>query len=570
MKWQRWHGALAIALAGVGVYALTRGGSGDKSPDFEDAGAEPVAKAPDDLIAELYVGSPNATWTKLQRGIGGAAGILPATMPGVIVAMSDLDPTLAGELDGTAPIYGALSGDPTDPEWALALKLSDGRHARGLLIDGDTARFNGKQAPGMTILVPKTVASVGEETKQVAITSNGWLLVAKKAADLAGLGNYVTRGLAVRPTPTENASIIVDVPRSALAKQIAPKLGEMWAGAKQYLLGEDARMRAERGRAPDFADPAALVAALDGLVTRRLAIAGDLDKVHVAIDVTSDSASILATLTPVKGDGPAHQWVDGMRTGDAAAALALPATSVLALSTRDDAAARTEQGKSLETTVATALGARLKDPAPLNTVVDLATSARDESFAIAWTSEEPSGVMLRAAVKDADAAQKAMNGAIDLAKADPFKDLFRLAAVTPGSEDIAGLGTVKSAIFTPAVDPKAGNTKNKPKPRGVAWVVSGNVLYAATGHEATVTLKISAKPEKKLADEPAIAKFVTAIGADASTVAIAQPLKLDPRKAALPTQPVTLAVGKHGSDAFVRIDLPDPLVREVMRSQMGL
>ena len=240
-----------------------------------------------------------------------------------------------------------------------------------------------------------------------------------------------------------------------------------------------------------------------------------------------------------------------MRTGNADGALAMPASSTLALSTRDDAQTRADQAKSLGTTIAGALGPRLKDPAPLQAVLDAATTARDESVAFAWTSEEPTGVLLRAPVKDVDAATKAFRGALDLAKVDPFKELLHVQSMTAGSEDVAGLGKVSNAMFVR--DAKA-------KPTGIAWAIADNVLYAAAGREPAVTLKVGAKPAKTLADEPTLSAFTRAIGADASTVAIVQPLKLDPGRAALPASPATLAVGKHGSDAFVRIDVPDALI----------
>ena len=158
-------------------------------------------------------------------------------------------------------------------------------------------------------------------------------------------------------------------------------------------------------------------------------------------------------------------------------------------------------------------------------------------------------------VRDSEAASKAMTGIVNLAKVDPFKDALHLQGVTSDESST-------TAMFTRVQDAKA-------KPSGIAWTVADHTLVAAAGHEPAVTLKISKQPARKLGDEPSLAPFVTAIGADACTVAIAQPFKLDPKRAALPTTPLTIAIGRHGTDAFVRIDVPDPLLREAARSQAG-
>ncbi|HVH45802.1 MAG TPA: hypothetical protein VM925_25790, partial [Labilithrix sp.] len=295
MNWRRWHVAAgAAALVAVGIVTCHRFGS---SPSLVDAGAsmEPAARTPDDLLADIYVTSPNTSWTRLQRGVGGAMGILPATLPGVLVALTDLDVQLASELDGTAPMFGVVAGDSADPGVVIAIKLVDSRRARGLLLDGDTARYGAKDVAGMTLLVPNR--SSGERKLEIALTQNGYLLVTRRVADLGRLGPYVTRTLPERPLPSKSAGMI-EIPRSALQTALKPRLESFWKESKAFLLTQDERMRAERGRAPDFGDPVAIVAALDGILGRRVAILGDLEKVQIAFDITDDAAVLDATLVP--------------------------------------------------------------------------------------------------------------------------------------------------------------------------------------------------------------------------------------------------------------------------------
>jgi hypothetical protein len=574
VKWERKHGLLAagVLLLSCAFLAYRQCEKGEHPGT--DAGIVeqgPAAKVPSDLIAEVYVSSPNATWTKLQRGIGGALGILPMTAPGVIVALSDLDVMLSGELDGTSPIHAALSGDPADPEWAIAMKLVDGRRARGLLIDGDTARFGAKEEPGMTLLVPKRVASPGEQERQVAITTNGWLLVTRDAKGLGPLGTWVTRGLTAQPPPTLTSAAVIDVPRAALTSTLTPKLKELWGSAKEYLTDEDRRMRAERGRAPDFGEPAAILAALDGFVNRRIAIVGDFEKVRITLEVTDDAISAHAVLTAAKagekGENAARVWIDAMSVGDTQALLQLPSTAPAALSMRDAEPTRKEQAESLKTTLASVLGPRLKDPAPLHKVIDAATKARGDVITVAIGMDDPSGNFVRLPIRDAEAATSAATAAVELAKSEPFKDLLRAQSVTTKQEEISGEGNASVAMVT-HVKPDAGPPK---RDSGVAWLLYDNQhqLLAGVGTEPAATLRAGLK-DKKLADLAVLKHFLDAIGNDASTVLIAQPLKMDARRSALPGVPAGLAIGKKDDAAFVHLEVPDVLLRELSRRQLGL
>jgi hypothetical protein len=584
VKWRKWHVGLAAAAAIAGGVALTRGG-GDRASEA-DAGVvvEPPVPAPDGLLCDLYVAAPNAVWTKLQRGVGGAAGILPATLPGVLILLADLEVTLANELDGTAPMYGAAAGDPADFGLVLAMKLVDPRRARSMLVgDGDAGRFVAREEAGMTVLVPMSSRST-DRRFEVAITKNGYLLLGRRSADLQRLGPYVTRTLPSRTLPAEAA--VLEVPRSALQALLKPRLEGAWKEGRSFLLAQDERMRLERGRAPDFADPAAIVAALDAMLARRIAIVGDLERVRIALDVAEDAAVLTATLAPTSDPASeAKKWIDTMKVGDASPLLELPAVSTLALSTRDSEAERAEQASALEKAVASSLGPRLKEPEKLREVFDAITKSRDEAIALAVGLEEPAGLFLRARVRDGDAANKAIRGGFELAKIAPFKEMLRAKNVTSSREELPGLGTadVLTLLRDPPMDHKpppvlfrsaqdAGPPRASGAPigsLGVAWLISEGKLSLGAGAEPAVTLKIGARTDKKLADEPSLARFLSAIGNDASTIVVGQPLRLDPKRASLPTSPLAIAVGKKGGDAFVRVEVSAGLLREAARWHMG-
>jgi hypothetical protein len=572
-----------LAFACVASCGSCSKGNREEDPEQTMKAAEAPLPAPEGLLADVYVGTPNASWAKLQRGIGGAVGILPASAGGIICTVAGLDPFIASEIDGTAPIYGVVAGDPVSPSYAIAMKLLDMRKARGVLVDGDTARYSTREAGTLTELLPKGQGSAPPVA--VGLSPNGYLVVARRSEDLGKLAPYVTRTLPKRPLPAEGA-VVFDVPRAALASVMKPKLDDAWASAKSFLLGEDERMRRNHGgRAPDFGDPKAIVGIADGWVTRRIGIVGDLEKMRIAVDVIEDGVSIVSTMTPAAGGGPAAKWTDAMTLGDLAPLGALPATSAAALLVRDGEEHRADQARAFEEAVASALGPRLAeaDTKKLHDVVADVTKARGDVFASAVAWDDPQGLSLRAVVRDPEAATRGVRGAVDLLKIAPFKELLHVRDVTASSEELAGVGKASVATIVREA-PKAVAAVARPgdagAPRpiaparsddlGAAWLVDGGVLSLAAGPTPVATLRASTKPDRKLADEPAIARSFTALANQASAVLIVQPLRFDATRANLPAAPLLVALGRKDKDATLRIDIANGLLRELARRQMGL
>ena len=583
---KRFKACLTIALAALvlAASAVSCSKCGDRNDDTQltTKVEEPALPAPAGLLADVYMATPNSSWAKLQRNIGGAVGILPASAGGIICAAAGLDPFVAAEIDGAAPIYGVIAGDPTNAGFVIAMKLVDLRKARAMLVDGDTARFTPKEDAGVTELVPKG----GRETDApvvVGLSPNGYVLVARRSANLLELGPYVSRTLPKKPLPSDGA-LVFDVPRSALGAVMKPKLEQLWASAKAFLLVEDEAMRRNHGgRAPDYGDPKAIIGAADGWVTKRIGVVGDLEKMRIAVDVIEDGLSIVSTMTPVAGAGPARKWTDGMKVGDTAPFAALPVTTAAALVMRDSEEDRAEQSSALETAITSALGARLAegDGKKLHEVLQDFTKARGDviTSALAWT--EPQGIALRAPVRDADAAGRAMRGAVDLAKITPFKELLHVRDVTSSTEEVPELGKASVAMFAREVPrpPGAGRDGGAPatirgparkSELGLAWVVTGDVLSVASSETPVATLSAVARPERKLSDEPAIKRSLAALGADASAVLVVQPLRFDVARANLPAAPLVIALGRKNTDATFRVDVANGLLRELARWQMGL
>jgi hypothetical protein len=250
---------------------------------------------------------------------------------------------------------------------------------------------------------------------------------------------------------------------------------------------------------------------------------------------------------------------------------------------RDGDEHRADQARAFEEAVGFALGPRLAeaDTKKLHDVVADVTKARGEVFASAVAWDDPQGLSLRAAVRDPEAATRGVRGAVDLLKIAPFKELLHVRDVTASSEDLAGVGKATVAIVAreaPKPVARAGGDAGAPRAiaparsddLGAAWLIDGGFLSLAVGAAPIATLRASTKPDRKLADEPAIARSFTALANQASAVLILQPLRFDATRANLPAAPLLFALGRRDKDATLRIDIANGLLRELARRQMGL
>jgi hypothetical protein len=550
------------------------GGSG---PGVDDAApvTEAAVPAPAQLLADLYVPTPNAAWGRLQRGIGGAVGILPSTFAGVVCTMAGFDVLTADEVDGLAPAYGVVAGDPSDPDWAIAMRLADPRRARIALVLSETSRFSGRERDGMTELVPKG----STKASAAAITKGGYLLIARRPEALAPLGAYAARTLPTRPLP--EGALVAEVPRSAIEGIFAPRLSSSWKSARASLLESDERMRRERGgRAPDFGDPKAIVSTLDDLVERRVALLGDLEHVRVQVDVGDDDVRLSAALTPKKGGGPAAAWIAAMTTGGTDEILAMPSASAVALTLRDDEATRAEQAKTLEDGLVASLGDRLPDAEKkrLHDVLDDATRARAGSLTGAFLPGEPGGAFLKIPVRDEAVATRALRSALELVRVAPFKPMLRVRDVSTTTSAVPGVGDVTVARV--AREPSSAPPARRPPgagagPRqddrvGLAWRVHQGGLALAAGEDPSSVLRAGLVTDKTLGDLPAMKEAASHVGGWASTVVVAQPLLFDANRAMLPPAPLVLAIGRRDGVGAVHLGVADALLREAARAQMGL
>jgi len=543
---------LASLLAGAG------GCHKKAPPPPEVTELEPAVQAPEGLVADVVIASPNALWGRVQRGVGGLLGILPASFGGLLVAAAGLDVAFASEIDGAAPAFAVLARDTASQggSWSfvVAARLVDGPHARAALA-ADAGHFEAKESGAFTIIAARSGAPT---SLAVALTRNGYLLVAASEGALAALGPYAYRTLPTRAVPP--GGLAADVPHAALVGSLRAEAVQRWASARADALKADADLRAQHGgRAPDFGDAPAILASVGSVVDRLMAIEGDLDGVHAVVDADEATVHAVVTLTPSQGAGPATAAFARMAVGDATPLQQLPADTTLGLMTRDTAATRSEDAVALEAAIVAALGARAgaDDKKKLHGAIADWTNARGDWLTAALASGKTVRLTARTpASGDAAAATHAAREIVELstlpAMEGPLKSLVGATGMTVADQDMPGLERAGMAMFIREKPGAAGF--------GVAWGAREGDLRIAAAEDARGLL-LAGVTAKTLADDPLVTSMLGALGDRTSLAVIARPFPSD--SASLPV--LTAGWGSRGPTAWARVDASFGFVREVVR-----
>jgi len=552
-----------LALAALGATGCGGCGKTDGEKGAADATlALAPAPAPDDLLAEATVLTPNTTWRRVQSGIGGAIGLMPQSAGSLMASLAGIDLALGSELDGAAPAYISLAGEPDDPAWAIAMKVVEDRKARDVLVGAESAKYTAKDEGGLTVLTPK---SAGFGAVGLGLDGSGYLIVAKDEAALRRLGPYTARALPKKPAPT--SAIHVEVAPKGLSGKVRNVLEKRWQAYAVDLLAADAKMRDERGgRAPDFGDPKAIVGLLDALVQRRLSALARLTKLVVDVDAEAEDMHLRAEAEgPVEDGGLAP-----MTTGEVAPLLEAPEDTILAILTRSQGDERAEDAKELQDALVASLGPRLPEAEAkrLRAGLDDFAKGRGDALTVVGLAGDGKGkgLVLRTDTKG-DEAGRAVSGLAALARAPVFKEPLRIKAAQRSTGDAAGVGKCDLLDLTIEGKGKLPDTK-----LGLAWIVEGGKLTAALGDAPLDLVARGAKPAKKIGDEKVLTGYVNAVGKDASFVFFAQPFLVDVGHP-VPRSPALLAWGvlPRGKGArWARVDVSDRVLREVLKKQLGL
>jgi len=580
----------ALVVAVLGAQGCSSCGEASKGPAVE-AGAPavlPPVPAPAGLLAQAWIRSPDAAWGKIQRGVSGAIALLPPSVGEVACGYAGVDSRLAKLVDGKGTSFGVLGDDGAGGvAWVLAIPLTDGGAAASMLLGAAAggaapgspsaasdagARYTARDVDGMRVL-----AGGERELAASAALAGQWLLVAPRAADLTSLGPYAFRTMPTLAAPPGSSAITVTLPPASLAGPVATRLGRAWEEQRAWLVARDEEQRAKHGgRAPDFGDPRPIIDALDAFARAEIATLAGSKAARVEIDPGDDDVHAEAFVTPGDGDAGASALA-AMATGDASPLLKLPADAAVAFLRRDAAASRLDDTHATEEALDRVLGDRAKgdDGKAIHAALEDWAKARGDwwAAALAWgTGDASRGVWVRTPAHDADAATRAVRELVDLSHGHAFADLLggalHLSPARVATSDVPSFGKATVATFAWALKDAAGKGPRRegPPAPGVAWGVRDGQLVLAAGFAAAPLLAAGAAPAHVVGDDARAARALGALGADATLAVYAQPLRLDAvRSADGVSAPAVAGWGRKGGDAWLRVELADALVREVVR-----
>jgi hypothetical protein len=500
---------------------------------------------------------------------------LPPTTGHLACVLAGLDADLAPLVDGGGTSYAVFaerSGSvPADPAWVIALPLRDDARAAAILLAGDVARYSARSEGGLRIL---SRVAVGAPLDVGVALARGWLLLGRDERAVLELGPYAYRTMPGKPAPSSGAFAVAVAPQSAMAGPLAGGLLSRWNDAKAWLAARDVEQRARHGgRAPDFGDPRAILDALDAVVRRRVELLTHAEGARFQVDVGDSEVRADLTVTPALEDGGGAPLAATLRPGDVQPLGEAPAEALLALLVRDDAAERVESARDVGAALEASLGSRLHgdDARAIHAALDDWARGRGDwlSAAVAWGRSR--GVWVRTPAPAGEVAVRAVRELVGLlrrpALGEPLGRALSLGPEAIGPASVPNFGSATLASFGP---PRATAQPAAPPSFGIAWGVRDADLFVAAGDGAARLLSTQASPEAKLADDPAVARALAALGSDAAVALVAQPLRFDPVRAEAGSAPAVFALGRRGGDLWVHLDVADLLLRELVRLGAGL
>jgi hypothetical protein len=575
---------LRLAVLVFSLVVLLLGACKDNKPRA-DTQPPAVVPPPAGLLADVFLATPDTTWQRVRGKLGGPASLLPSTFPTLVVTLLGLPPAVAEQVDAALPAYGAaLETVPGgEADLVLAVHLRDEARVIELLTKGPDARYElKKDSSGVQLIEPKVKAP---DTFAAMGLVNHYLIASKTPAALMMGAQYVTRTLPTLPKPAVEITAMAG--RTALAGPLAARLRREWTQWKKAREADDKAMREKHGREPDFGDPAAALADIDGKVRRLIEVMGDLSQAR--FEVTSDESGIhtRVAMVPQAGDGLAAKEIGALVVGDTVPMMDLPASSVVALLTRDSEEVRKASAQDQTEGLGHILGERITtdDRKKVGDVLEDWARARGDWLVagVEWGPETRS-LLVRGALKDAPAFEKAMAGLLDLPRVAGLKEpLERFAGVLTVSKP-TGEGTMKLVHVRREVSEGEPETKGNVRKRRKADVTEFDVVWEADSAQSVFRVMATsdakawfaaqgkAKPPK-IGEDPDLADALKALGNEAAFVFLFQPFKImpmNPKAApAKPGMPVVFAYGRSKSDGWFRLDLPYTAASELIRGAMG-
>jgi hypothetical protein len=254
------------------------------------AAPAPLPSPPPGLVAELRVASPAALYASL-RAASGQEKRLPANAGLVLGELWDLPLPVVGALVLDRPAFGALvEREGPGVVAVLACRVRSGLEVlRALATTAHPAPPEPKSDLSVLSGVGRSVLGVVDD----------WLLVSNDEPALRAAGLYVARTLTRRTVGPE--PLVLDVASPALRGPLDRALRGSWQRSRAALAELAAAKQTAEGRAPDFGDPAAILAKADANVTGLLATLAGSDRLRLTLTPSEQELEVSFELEPTPG-----------------------------------------------------------------------------------------------------------------------------------------------------------------------------------------------------------------------------------------------------------------------------
>lgn len=575
----------------LGALVLALGCAKKQAAEGAGARATPLPDLPEppNVVAELAVPQPGATYRALRELGSPVASLLPAGFPMFAATMLGLPPLSADSFDSDIGAVGALavrSGERAGVGAVIALHVLSGRELVAKLTTGDHAPFRARESEpkGLTLLDPSNAAAsdagggTGENAPLALAVFDNYLVASTDRELLGSVGPYVARTLSRRPAPAH--AIALRASQHALVGTAVPALRAFWASYRTALAEQDRAERAAHGgRAPDFADPAQVILGLDTAAESALAVLESAQSLELEIDPEPARLQFSLSLTPSPGS-PAEAALASFATGNARGLLSLPAETRFAVGATSSVQDREASAKAAGDDWVRLLGARLtdQDTKKLRAALTDWELGHGEHSSYGFAAGAAPGVFVTTDVTDRERLERAGHGLFGLfsipAVRAPFAQFGgepHVSESTAVRSDYAKPVQLAKITFVPAPSKDA---KAAPPPIDCAWIVEPEAGSFAAGKHAEPLLHQVTEAARgaapALGGNALVASGVARLGEQTALFAYADARVAASEDSAMAEPaPLLLGFGERNKAALLRIEVSKPAVTIALRRITG-
>ncbi|MFW5739212.1 MAG: hypothetical protein ACOC1F_02480 [Myxococcota bacterium] len=559
-----WLRVVVFCLLPALLFAGGCDGCGEEKVKPQPAAELPAVPAPAHHVADVFIPQPAEAYKNIRTRVGGALTLLPASFPSMVVTVLGLSAQLLEQVDGKSPAYGVVTDDGARVAVVTGIHVRNGARTLELLTEGADAKYDAKPVKdGLVLLEPRPVLKSRAATLGVA---GNYLLVAQKKEDIEAAGPYVVGTLPKRSA--HEGEIVLVAPGSALEGPIVKRIRDTWSSFREEREKDDQKMRKSKGRAPDFGEPAAALADVEGKVETITTLLSDLESAKLRLDTDATGIHAMLTLDPSK-DGKAAKEFASMKTGDLAPLLGMPRDTVIGVLMREEGAVRVKDAKDQAAGLARLLGDRLGDKEKALVEEALSTWAKGRgdwmAAALRWSRDQQEAYV-RGSVQDPKQLDEGIRMLLGLTEVDAFREPLehRLGEMDFGKPKKAGAGA-----FVHVERKKKVPEGKEPKTSAfdIAWHIDEENktfrMRAGEGGEDWLTAKEPAK-QPTLGEHPTTSKVFSGIGDNASFVLFVDPqlflASMAPKRAKVreKSAPFVFAYGGAQEQGWLKLVLRTP------------